>query len=74
MAGYQGTLRNDRAKALAGVLLVHVALGFALLSGLNVRNVQQVVETLKTFDVRETPPPPPQPPPPRERAERAKEE
>ena len=74
MAAYQGTVRNDRAKALAGVLVVHVALGAVILTGLNVRNVQQVVETLKTFDIREEPPPPPQPPPPREQAERAKEE
>jgi periplasmic protein TonB len=74
MAAYQGTVRNDRAKALAGVLVVHLALGAVILTGLNVRNVQQVVETLKTFDIREEPPPPPLPPPPRERAERAREE
>lgn len=74
MAAYQGTVRNDRAKALAGVLLVHIALGAIILSGLNVRNVQQVVETLKTFDINQEPPPPPQRPPPRQQAERAKEE
>ena len=74
MAYYRGTAREDRAKALAGVLLVHVALGAVILTGLNVHNVRQVVETLKTFDIDEPPPPPPQPPPPREEAQRAKEE
>src|SRR5918993_5285796 len=75
MAYYRGTERNERAKALAGVLLVHIVLGVVILTGLNVHDVQRVVETLKTFDIDEPPPPPPpQPPPPREQAQRAKEE
>lgn len=75
MAYYRGTETNDRAKALAGVLLVHLALGAVILTGLNVHNVRHVVESLKTFDIDEPPPPPPpQPPPPREQAQRAKEE
>ena len=75
MAYYRGTGREDRAKALAGVLIVHVALGAVILTGLNVHNVRQVVESLKTFDIKvPPPPPPPQPPPPREQAQRAKEE
>ena len=36
MAYYRGTERNERAKALAGVLLVHVVLGAVILTGLNV--------------------------------------
>ena len=67
MAYYRGTERNERAKALAGVLLVHVVLGAVILTGLNVHNVRRVVESLKTFDIDE-------PPPPREQAQRAKEE
>ena len=74
MAYYRGTAREDRAKALAGVVLVHVALGAVILTGLNVHTVRQVVETLKTFDIDEPAPPPPQPPPPRQEAQRAKEE
>jgi periplasmic protein TonB len=75
MANYTGTAQEDRAKALVGVVLVHVALGAVILTGLNVRDVQRVVETLKTFDIDEPPPPPPQEPPrPREQAQRAKEE
>lgn len=74
MASYRSTAKEDRAKALAGVLLVHVALGAVILTGLNVRIVQQAVDELKTFDIREPPPPPPQPPPPQQRSERAREE
>jgi len=73
MAAYIGTARNDRARALVGVLIVHVLLGAVILTGLNVRNVQQVVERFKTFDVKEEVPPPPPPPPPREAA-KAKED
>ena len=75
MAYYRGTERNERAKALAGVLLVHVVLGSVIFMGLNVNNVRRVVETLKTFDIDlPPPPPPPQPPPPPEQAQRAKGE
>ena len=74
MPSYDGTVREDRAKALAGVALVHVVLGAVILTGLNVHNVRQVVESLKTFDITEDLPPPPQPPPPQPRADRAKEE
>jgi periplasmic protein TonB len=74
MASYTGTAREDRAKALAGVILVHVVLGVIILTGLNVHDVRQVVESLKTFDIKEAPPPPPQPPPPQPRADRARQE
>jgi protein TonB len=73
MASYRATAAEDRVKALAGVLLVHVALGVVILTGLNVRNVQRVVESLKTFDINEERPPPP-PPPPHQKAERARHE
>jgi protein TonB len=74
MASYTATAREDRAKALAGVILVHVVLGAVILTGLNVHSVRQVVESLKTFDIKELPPPPPVPPPPQPTADRAKEE
>lgn len=73
MAYYRGTAREDRAKALVGVMLVHAALGAVILTGLNVHNVRHVVETLKTFDIKEIVPPPPEPPPPlTPQAQRAK--
>lgn len=75
MASYRSTEREDRAKALAGVLVVHVVLGAVILTGLNVSFVRQAVEEhLKTFDIKELPPPLPEPPPPQQTSERAKEE
>ena len=74
MAAYRATEQNDRAKALAGVALVHIVLGAVILTGLNVHNVRQVVESLKTFDIKEEPPPPPIPPRPQPKADKAKEE
>jgi len=65
MSSYTGTAnRPDRAKAIAAVVAVHVALAAIILTGLNGRFVSAAVETLKTFDVRLPPPPPPPPPPP----------
>ena len=73
MASYTANPREDRAKALAGVVLVHVVLGAVILTGLNVHSVRQVVESLKTFDIKELPPPPPVPLPPQPKADRAEE-
>ena len=74
MASYTANDGQDRAKALAGVLVVHIALGAVILTGLNVHNVRHVVETLKTFDIKDIVPPPAEPPPPTPQAQRAKEE
>jgi protein TonB len=64
MSSYTGTAdRPDKAKAIAAVVAVHVALAAAILTGLNVGVVGTVVEQLKTFDIREPPPPPVEPPP-----------
>jgi protein TonB len=73
MATYGGTERTERAKALAGVILVHLALGAIVISGLNVRFVQHAVDSLQTFDIKDVVPPPPPPPPPA-RSQKAKEE
>jgi protein TonB len=69
---YQAADNPDRMKALGGVVVVHVALAAIILSGLNVHNVAQTVERLKTFDISEPPPPPP-PPPPRPSPDRARD-
>ncbi len=75
MSSYTGTAdRPDKAKAIAAVVAVHVGLAVLILSGLNVRMVGQVVEQLKTFDVREPPPPPAKPPPPAPRPQQARRE
>ena len=60
MSSYGGTAdRPDRAKAIAGVVAVHAALAFVILSGLNVRTFTQAVEQLTTINIQEPPPPPP---------------
>jgi len=65
MSSYRGTAdRPDQAKAMAGVVLVHVALAAIILSGLNVSMVRQLVEPLKTFNLMQPPPPPVEPPKP----------
>ena len=70
MRSYRTTPPNERAKAIAAVALVHVALGAVILSGLNVEIVHQAVERLQTFDISpEAPAPPPEPPPPPMREE-----
>ena len=64
MSSYSGNANApDRAKAIAAVAAIHVALAAVILTGLNVGRVRQAVEQLKTFDIREAPPPPPVPPP-----------
>ena len=73
MSSYVGIAnRPDRAKAIAAVVAVHVALAFIILTGLNVRMVRSVVEQLTTIDIREPPPPPPVAPPPAPKPEQAK--
>jgi protein TonB len=66
MASYQASAAGpDRAKAIVAVVAVHAALAFVILSGLNVRIVNQAVEQLKTFNLDQPPPPPVPPPPPK---------
>lgn len=74
MGYYRASEGTDRAKAIAGVAVVHVALAGVILSGLNVQMIADRVDSLKTFDIVEDPVPPPQPPPPSQRAERAKQD
>lgn len=65
MSHYRGTAEGqDKAVALAGVIVVHAALAAVILSGLSVHSVARTIETLRTFDISEPPPPPPPPPPP----------
>ncbi|MFW2831313.1 energy transducer TonB [Sphingomonas sp. ID0503] len=46
------------------VVLMHIFLGYAFVSGLAYKAVKQIAPDLKTFDVEEAPPPPPETPPP----------
>jgi protein TonB len=66
MSTYRGTAgRTDKAKAIAGVAAVHVALALLILVGLNVRMVARAVDQLTTIAIRQAPPPPPIPPRPK---------
>jgi protein TonB len=61
---------SNRTVAIVIVALIHVALGYALVSGLAYNVVKKAAEDLKTFDVEDEPPPPPEePPPPPEQTE-----
>ncbi|HEX8839331.1 MAG TPA: TonB family protein [Sphingomicrobium sp.] len=62
MSSYRGNAgRPDKAKAVAAVVAVHVALAFVILSGLHVQEIRRAVDQLTTISIRE-PAPPPRPP------------
>jgi protein TonB len=56
MAGYRQS-NPDRAKAAAATLVVHLAIGAALLTGLVNHVARKQADTLETFVVTEVPPP-----------------
>ena len=59
-------MSSNRTAALVVVALIHLALGYALVTGLAYNVMKQAAEDLKTFDVEEEPPPPEEIPPPPE--------
>lgn len=62
MSSYRGSAaRPDKAKAVAAVVAVHVALAFLILSGLHVGEIRHAVDQLTTITIREPIPPPPPP-------------
>lgn len=50
--------------AIALVVLIHLAIGYALITGLAYSAMKQVVERVTTVDIDEPPPPEEEPPPP----------
>ena len=66
MSSYRGSAAGpDKAKAIAAVVAVHVALAFVILSGLNVSMVRHAVDQLKIIAINNPPPPSPVQPPPK---------
>jgi protein TonB len=64
---YRQTLNSrDRGGAMAAVLAIHAALGFAFLNLSGTIDLPDPQAALQVFDIRETQPPPPQPEPPPE--------
>ena len=57
-------MSSNRTVAIVIVALLHVLLGYALVTGLAYNVVKKAAEDLKTFDVEDEPPPPPDEPPP----------
>jgi protein TonB len=62
-------MSSNRTAAIIIVALIHVALGYALVTGLAYNVIKKAAEDLKTFDVEEEPPPPEEKPPPPEKTE-----
>ena len=57
-------MSSNRVVAIIVVALIHVALGYVLVTGLAYNVGKKMIEDLKTFDVEDEPPPPPDEPPP----------
>jgi len=57
-------MSSNRIVAIVIVALIHVGMGYALVTGLAYNVGKKLVEDLKTFDVEDEPPPPPDEPPP----------
>ena len=66
MAYADQQMSGNRIVAIIIVALIHIALGYALITGLAYNAVQQVVERVTTIDIEEPPPPEEEPPPPPE--------
>lgn len=66
MAYADQQMSGNRVVAIIIVALIHIALGYALITGLAYNAVQQVVERVTTIDIEEPPPPEEEPPPPPE--------
>ena len=59
-------MSGNRTVSIIIVALLHVVLGYALVTGLAYNVVKEKLADLKTFDVAEEAPPPEEPPPPPE--------
>ena len=62
-------MSTNRTPAIIVVALIHLALGYALVTGLAYNAAKKAMEDLKTFDVTEEPPPPEEQPPPPEKTD-----
>ena len=66
MAYADREMSTSRIVAIVIVALVHVAIGYALITGLAMSATKKLIERVTTVDIEEPPPPPPpdEPPPP----------
>ena len=66
MAYADQQMSGNRIVALIIVALIHIAVGYALITGLAYHAISKAIERVTTVDVNEPPPPPPETPPPPE--------
>ncbi|HEY6814743.1 MAG TPA: energy transducer TonB [Croceibacterium sp.] len=64
MAYADQQMSGSRVIAIVIVALIHVALGYALVTGLAYSAIKKAVERVTTVDIEEPPPPEEEPPPP----------
>ena len=64
MAYADQEMSGNRIIAIIIVALIHVGIGYLLISGLAISAVKEVVERVTTVDIEEPPPPEEEPPPP----------
>jgi protein TonB len=57
-------ISKNRMYAIIGVAILHVFLGYALISGLAINAVKAIVKNIETVNIEEQAPPPDEPPPP----------
>jgi protein TonB len=66
MAYADQQMSGNRIIAIIIVALIHIAVGYALITGLAYSAMKHVIERVTTVDINEPPPPPPDTPPPPE--------
>ena len=66
MAYADQEMSGNKITAIIIVALIHIAIGYVLITGLAYEAVQNVVERVTTVDIEEPPPPEEEPPPPPE--------
>ena len=64
MAYADQQMSGNKIIAIVLVALIHVAVGYALITGLAYSAVKKAIERVTTVDINEPPPPPPDTPPP----------
>ncbi len=64
MAYADQQLSGNRVTAIVIVALIHIAVGYALVTGLAYSAAKQILKKVTTVDIKDEPPPPPPPPPP----------
>jgi len=69
MAYAEQKMSGNRLTAIVIVALIHIAVGYALVTGLAYEAASKIIKKVTTVDIKDEPkPPPPPPPPPQDKA------